>query len=51
MKYNNDEDATEAQLYKYMRDESYMNYLLNGYDKKYLNKNLNLRFSFYIYYK
>ena len=42
MKYNNDEDPTEAQLYKYMRDESYMNYLLNGYDKKYLNEKKNL---------
>ena len=40
--YNNDEDTTEAQLYRYMRDESYLNYLLNGYDKNYLNNKKNL---------
>ena len=42
MKYNNDEDPTDAQLYRYMRDESYLNYLLNGFDKKYVNEKKNL---------
>ena len=42
MIYYNDEDPTEAQLYKYMRNESYLNYLLNGYDKNYINDNKNL---------
>ena len=41
-KYNNDKDPTDAQLYKYMRDESYLNYLLNGFDKKYVNEKRNL---------
>ena len=42
LKYFNDDDPTEAQLYKYLRDESYLNFLLNGYDKKYENDKKNL---------
>ena len=42
MRYNNDEEVTDSQLYKYMRDESYLNYLLNGYDKKYVSEKKNL---------
>ena len=42
MVYYNDEDPSEAHLYKYMRDESYLNYLLNGYDKKYTGDKKNL---------
>ena len=40
--YNNEEDPSEAHMYKYMRDESYLNYLLTGYDKKYINDKRNL---------
>ena len=40
--YYNDEEPTEAQMYKYLRDESYLNYLLNGYDKKYTGDKKNL---------
>ena len=42
MIYYNDEESTEAQLYKYMRNENYLNYLLNGYDKDYINDKKNL---------
>ena len=38
-----EDDPTEAQLYKYLRDENYLNYLLNGYDKKYVNDKKNWR--------
>ena len=34
IEYNN-EEPTEAQLYKYLKDENYLNYLKNGSDKKY----------------
>ena len=40
--YYNDDEPTEAQMYKYLRDEPYMNYLLNGYDKKYTGDKKNL---------
>ena len=42
LEYINDGDVTDAQLYKYLRDESYLNYLLNGYDKKYQSDKKNL---------
>ena len=29
-------------MYKYLRDEPYLNYLLNGYDKKYTGDKKNL---------
>ena len=40
--YYNDEDPTDAQLYKYMRDESYLKYLIEGYDKQYCSDKKNL---------
>ena len=39
--YNIDEEPTEAQLYKYLRDENYLNYLKNGTDEKYMNDKKN----------
>ena len=35
IEYNLDEEPTEEQLYRYLRDENYLNYLKNGNDKKY----------------
>ena len=40
--YYINEEPTEAQLYKYMRDESYLNYLLNGFDKTYTSDKKNM---------
>ena len=39
--YDLDEEYTEAQLYKYLKDENYLNYLKNGTDKKYMEDEKN----------
>ena len=41
IEYEIDEEPTDAQLYKYMRDENYLNYLKNGTDKKYMEDENN----------
>ena len=41
--YPNNDEPTEAQLYRYLRDENYLNYLLYGYDKKYVTDKKNWR--------
>ena len=41
IEYEINEEPTEAQLYKYLKDENYLNYLKNGTDKKYMEDKNN----------
>ena len=47
IQYNIDKEPTDSQLYKYLKDENYLNYLKNGTDKKYMSDENN----FTEYYK
>ena len=39
--YNIEKEPSDAQLYKYLKDENYLNYLKNGTDKKYMEDENN----------
>ena len=41
IEYDIDEEPNESQLYKYLKDENYLNFLKNGEDKKYMEDKSN----------